>query len=140
LKKLLPENNNTAAWILLIAALTLHVFDEAVTGFLAFYNPMVLGLKQRLGFFPAPIFSFEIWLGGLIAFIIICFLLTPIIKRENKIVKILAAAFGILMIANALGHMLGSVLLGKFLPGVWSSPFLLAAAVYVVVRRVEGGA
>jgi len=138
MRRLLPQNKNAAAWVLLISALALHVLDEAVTDFLSFYNSMVLDLKHRFGYFPAPIFSFEIWLGGLIAFIIICFLLTPIIKKENKIVKVLVIAFGTLMIANALGHMLGSVLLGKFLPGVWSSPLLLAASVYVVARRAKG--
>src|SRR5947207_12200454 len=47
------------AWILMCAALAIHVIDEALTGFLAVYNPTVLALRDKLGFWPMPTFQFR---------------------------------------------------------------------------------
>ncbi len=65
-KQKLFSNRTVVAWLSLVSAVALHVCDEAITDFLPFYNQMVINLKERLGFFPAPTFSFEAWLGGLI--------------------------------------------------------------------------
>jgi len=51
------------AWILLCLGLGLHVFDEATTGFLKIYNPTVIALRERLGWWPMPTFEFGSWLG-----------------------------------------------------------------------------
>jgi hypothetical protein len=134
----LLDNKSGVAWVLMISAVSIHVFDEAVTDFLPFYNGLALNLRERLGFSLMPTFSFEAWLGGLIAAIIICFCLTPIVNRGGRFIRVFATALGILMVANALGHMLGSIYFGRLLPGSWSSPFLLVAAVYVVVRGFSG--
>ena len=40
------------AWIALCLAFALHVIDEASTGFLSVYNPTVLALRAKLGFWP----------------------------------------------------------------------------------------
>lgn len=61
------NNRNVLAWLLLVTALALHVFDEATTGFLPLYNEVVLGLRERLGFFPMPTFTFPGWIGGLVS-------------------------------------------------------------------------
>jgi hypothetical protein len=42
-------------------ALAIHVTDEALTGFLAVYNPTVLALRAKLPFFPMPTFEFREW-------------------------------------------------------------------------------
>lgn len=42
------------AWLSMVSAVGIHVFDEAMTGFLPFYNELVIELRTRLGFFPAP--------------------------------------------------------------------------------------
>ncbi|MCP4583652.1 MAG: HXXEE domain-containing protein [candidate division Zixibacteria bacterium] len=130
-------NKNATAWIMMVSALAVHVFDEAVTGFLSFYNPLVLDLKQNLGFFPMPTFTFPIWLGGLIAVIMLCFLLTPLVKIGGRFIRVFAIALSTIMIANGLGHMLGSVYFGKLLPGFWSSPLLLASAIYMAIRGLK---
>jgi len=128
------KNKNADAWVLMISAIAVHVFDETVTDFLLFYNELALNLRGGVGFFPLPTFSFGAWLGGLIAAIIICFALTPLVSRGGRFIRVLTTVLGMLMVANALGHMLGSVYLGRLLPGFWSSPFLLVAAVFVVIR------
>ena len=43
-----------------------------------------------------------------------------------------AYAFGILMAGNGLLHLVGSVYLRKAMPGVYSAPLILAAAVYLL--------
>lgn len=128
------QNKNVTAWVLMITAVLVHVLDETVSGFLPFYNNLVFDLKNDLGFFPMPTFSFGIWLGGLIIVIIVCFSLTPIVRRGGRLIRTLTTLLGILMVLNALGHIIGSIYLGRLLPGFWSSPFLLLTAVYVVVR------
>ncbi|MGB2768505.1 MAG: hypothetical protein WBC88_02125 [Candidatus Zixiibacteriota bacterium] len=132
------KNKNAAAWVLMISAIAVHVLDEAITGFLPFYNDVALNLRASLGLSLPPTFAFETWLGGLIAAIIVCFSLTPAVSRGGRFIRVLTTALGILMVANALGHMLGSFYSGRLLPGFWSSPFLLVTAVYVVIRGFSG--
>lgn len=131
-------NRNVIAWLLMAAALAVHVFDEAISGFLPFYRETVQSLKERIGFFPMPMFTFEVWLIGLIALIIILFLLTPIVHRGSRFIRWFVTGFGALMIANALGHMLGSFYFGNVLPGFWSSSFLLLTSMFVVYRGITG--
>lgn len=122
----------------MISAISIHVLDEAVTDFLPFYNGLALNLNERLGFFLMPVFSFEAWLGGLILGIIVCFAITPLVNRGGRLIRTFVVLLGMLMVVNALGHMAGSALVGRLLPGFWSSPFLLATAVFVVVCALSG--
>ena len=132
------REKNTLAWVLLVTALALHIFDEASTNFLDFYNPLVLRLRENLGFFPMPTFEFGVWISGLIMVVLIGFLLTLLVKRGGLFIRIFATVIGLIMILNGLGHMLGSVYFGRILPGFWSSPFLFVAAVWMVIRGVGG--
>src|SRR5262245_55745948 len=59
------------AWLGLCAAFALHVTDEALTGFLSVYNPTVLAIRETFPNFPMPIFTFRVWLVGLIGLIVI---------------------------------------------------------------------
>ena len=131
------KNKNAIAWILLSLAMAVHVFDEAISGFLPFYNNMVFNLKERLAFSPLPTFEYRFWLGGLITLIIILLSLTVFVYRGGKTIRIFTAIFGVLMIFNALGHILGSIYLAQLVPGFWSSPILLAASIYVVYRGLK---
>lgn len=132
----LLKNKSVVAWVLMISAISIHVFDEAVTDFLPFYNGLALSLRGRLGFSLLPMFCYEAWLSGLIAGIIVCFSLTPLVNRGGRFIRTFATVLGMLMVANALAHMLGSAFVGRLLPGFWSSPFLLATALFVVVRGI----
>jgi hypothetical protein len=128
------NNKNVTAWMLMVSAVALHVIDETSHDFLPFYNRLVLDLRNQLGFFPAPTFSFGIWIGGLAAAVIIGFCITPVVRSGGKVIRVVTTALGILMIANALGHIIGSIYFERLIPGFWSSPLLLPAAVFVVVR------
>jgi hypothetical protein len=122
----------------LVSAVAVHVLDEATTGFLPFYNQTVMELRERLGFFPAPTFSFGVWLGGLVIAVVVGFAMTPVVRRGGRVVRAIAIVFGILMVANAMGHLLGSAYLGTTLPGMWSSPILFAAAAWMVFQGLKG--
>jgi hypothetical protein len=131
------------AWIGLWLALGLHVTDEALTGFLSVYNPTVLALRAKLGFWPMPTFTFRDWLVGLIIAVALLALLTPFAFRNARwlrpIFYLVAIVFEIFnaaghIIGTILGHTVASVRFPRPAPGFYSSPLLLAAAIYSLVQ------
>ena len=135
---ILFSNRNALSWFLMVSAVALHVVDEALTGFLPFYNQLMKELGEEIGFFPMPSFSLGSWLTGLIIAIMIGYSLIPFVIRGGRFIRVFTTVLGLLMIVNALGHFFGSIYFGKILPGMWSSPFLLLAAFYVVIRGFRG--
>ena len=138
-----PTNRSLAyAWIALCLALGLHVFDEATTGFLAVYNPTVVAMREKLGWWPMPTFAFGDWLSGLIVVCVVLLLLTPLVARGVPGTGALACIFAIIMLLNACAHTLAtifgrtvaSVTFPRPAPGFWSSPFMAAAAVYLLYQ------
>jgi hypothetical protein len=123
----------------MVSAIALHVLDESLSGFLTFYNSFVRDLKRGSGFFPAPEFSFNVWISGLIAAIIILYLLTPLVYRGGKVIRIIVIVISIIMVLNALGHSLGSIYFGEILPGFWSSPLLFLTAIMVLIFEIKSG-
>ena len=130
-------NHRGWAWMSLCVALAAHVLDEAMTDFLSVYNPTVQAIRQKFQFFPMPVFTFEVWLTGLIAAIIILLMLAPFAFRQRGWIRLLSYPFAILMLLNGLGHIAGSFYLGRLAPGVYSAPLLLAGSIYQLwsVRR-----
>lgn len=130
------------AWLALCLGLALHVTDEALTGFLGVYNPTVLALKQRVSWLPLPTFTFVVWLGGLIAGVVLLLLLSPFALRGPRWLRPLAWLLAFIMIGNGLGHTVGTILgrslagirFARPMPGFYSSPFLVAAAIYLIVE------
>jgi hypothetical protein len=120
------------AWVMLTACLALHVLDEAANDFLSFYNPMVESIRETRTWLPFPVFSYEVWLGGLIAAVLLLFVLSTSAYRGKKWMIYVSYFYGCVMILNALGHIAGSVYFGRMLPGLYSSPLLLFAAIYLV--------
>ncbi len=127
------------AWVTLCLAVGAHVTDEALTNFLSVYNPAVLAIRQRLPFLPLPTFTFRSWLIGLIAAVLLLFALSPFAFRGAPWMSLLAYPLSILMFGNGLGHISGSIYMGRLMPGVYSSPFLLCAASYLFLctRRLR---
>lgn len=130
------------AWILFALSVGLHVTDEALTHFLSVYNPTVVAMRQKLGWWPMPEFDFQTWLGGLIAFVILLRLLSPFMFRGDRWIRPIAYFLIVIMIANALSHIFFSILgrttesvrFARPAPGFYSSPFLLASAIYLLVQ------
>ena len=131
------------AWVLLWVALAVHVVDEALTGFLSVYNPTVLALRARYGFWPMPTYEFRDWLTGLATGIILLAAMSPIAFRNAGWIRpVFYVVAGVAGVMNALGHMVASLLgqtvstvqFARPAPGFYSSPLLLAAAIFALVQ------
>ena len=121
------------AWVAFALALALHVTDEATHDFLATYNPAVLWIRARAPFLPLPTFTFWPWLTLLIAAITLLLCVSPLASRGNRWLRRAAWPIGILVgMLNALGHITSSIYFHRWMPGVYSSPLLLAAAIYLL--------
>jgi hypothetical protein len=129
-------------WFALTVAFALHVFDEAVTGFLAIYNPTVIALRARWGWFPMPTFEFREWLVDLSLAVVICFALTPLAAKGVRWLRPIAWIYAFIHLLNAVGHTAGTILghtvagvtLPRPAPGFYSSPLLFFASGWLMVR------
>ncbi|MGA8274611.1 MAG: hypothetical protein WB919_23850 [Candidatus Sulfotelmatobacter sp.] len=130
------------AWFALCVALALHILDEASSGVLGVYNPTVIALRESWGWFPMPPFDFRDWLLGLIAACGLLICLTPVAARGMQGLRPVAWCFAVIMFFNGLGHTLVSILghtvasvsFPRPAPGFYTSPVLLAASVWLMVR------
>ena len=120
------------AWVALCIALSIHVVDEALTDFLSVYNPAVRAVRARFPFLPLPTFTLPYWLGGLIMVTVFLFALAPAAFRGEPGMRPAAYIFGIVMAGNGLLHLGGSVYMRRAMPGVYSAPIILAAAIYLL--------
>ena len=120
------------AWLTLCGALAVHVADEALTDFLSVYNPAVRALRARFPLLPLPTFTFRVWLGGLIAATLLLCALAPAAFHGAPGLRPGAYVFGIVMAVNGLLHLGGSLYMRKAMPGVYSAPLILVAAIYLL--------
>ena len=120
------------AWVALCVALAIHVADEALTDFLSVYNPAVRAIRARFPFLPLPTFTFRVWLGGLLVVTVLLFALSPAAFRGEPGMRPAAYVFGLVMAGNGLLHLVGSVYMRKAMPGVYSAPLILGAALYLL--------
>jgi len=125
------------AWLALAAALAIHVADEALTDFLAVYNPLVLRIRARFRWIPLPTFSFRVWIIGLAAGIALMFLLSPVAFRGARWIVVAAVPLAVMMVGNGLGHIGGSLYMRRLMPGVYSSPILIAASWFVLIYALR---
>jgi uncharacterized membrane protein len=131
-----PERH-ARAWLLLDAALAVHVVDEALTGFLDFYNPLVRQFRERLGFWPMPTLTFGVWLSGLVALVVILALLTPAVRRGVTGTRFFSWVLAVIMLGNGIAHLAGSAYYQRWLPGATSAPLLLVASIMLMKATVK---
>jgi hypothetical protein len=137
-----PARGFGTPWLLLCFAFCFHVADEALTHFLDVYNPTVIAIRERLGWWPMPTFQFREWLIGLIIANAILLALTPLAYRNTRPLRPFAWFYAVIMLLNGMGHTLFTILgrtvesvqFSRPAPGFYSSPFLLVASVYLLVR------
>ena len=127
------------AWLALVVALSLHVADEALTGFLPLYNSIVLSARDVYSWVPFPTFSFSGWLTGLIVGIVLLLCLSPLAFAGTRLLRPVSYFFGGLMALNALGHVGASLYLGTLAPGALSSPLLFVAAIALLTTTFRAG-
>jgi len=118
--------------------LALHVADEASHNFLSWYNPVAASIQARLGGFPfPPVFSFGVWLSGLIALVLICIALTPVLDPARRWTMVLTTAWALIHIANGLVHLVSSLAIGGMMPGTWTAPLLLFVAPWLLLESLR---
>ena len=122
------------AWVAFCGALAVHVADEALTDFLALYNPTVLALRDRYPFLSLTTFTFEGWLALLIFAIVALTAASFFVWKGRWAMRPISYVFAGFMLLNGLMHIAGSFYMGTFMPGVYSSPLLLAASIFLIVR------
>ena len=120
------------AWMGLCAALAIHVADEALTDFLALYNPSVLALRERIPWLPLPTFTFETWLALLIFAVVALSAASYFVWKGRWAMRPISHIFAGFMLLNGLLHIAGSIYMRQFMSGVYSSPLLLAASVLLI--------
>jgi len=116
------------AWLLLVAALVVHVVDEALTDFLDFYNPLVLSIRSQVPWFPMPVFTFLMWLAGLVVLVLVLAGLAPAVRLGVTGTQLASWVLSAIMFLNGVGHLAGSVYFQRWLPGATSAPLLLVAS------------
>ncbi|MGZ4900926.1 MAG: HXXEE domain-containing protein [Candidatus Angelobacter sp.] len=122
------------AWLGFGVAIAIHVLDEATHDFLAFYNPNARTIRERLPFLPLPTFTFRTWLLTLAVGIAIFLCLSPFAFRGVRRARVAAIVVAFLVgIGNAGLHILSSIYYHRWMPGVYSSPLLLLAAIFLIV-------
>jgi uncharacterized membrane protein required for colicin V production len=128
-----PNRRSGIAWVAFALALAIHVADEATHDFLSTYNPSVRAIRARLPFLPLPTFTFRVWLTLLIAGILLLLCFSPFAFRGASWLRIVSRPLGILVgVLNAALHFSSSVYFHRWMPGVYSSPLLLAAAIFLL--------
>jgi hypothetical protein len=99
----------------------------------------VIEMRHRLGWWPMPTFEHGEWLWGLTAGVALTFLLSPLAFRGARAWRPLAYFLAGVMLLNGLGHTLFTIL-GRTVesvhfprpaPGFWSSPLLIASALWM---------
>lgn len=120
------------AWNLLTLALAIHVVDEALHDFLSFYNPTAENIRQQLPWLPLPTFTLSAWIIVLTIAIVILFALSILVYKNVRAMRLLSYIYAVIMIANGLAHIIISFYKSNLIPGVLSSPLLLAAGVYLI--------
>jgi hypothetical protein len=82
---------------------------------------------------PLPTFEFTEWITGLAAAVVLLLALSPLVFRGVRAMRPLSFVLGGLMILNGMQHIGGSIYMGALMPGVLSSPLLLAASIWLIV-------
>ena len=109
------------------------MLDEAVTDFLGIYNPAFQAIRERHPFIMLPIFSFNIWLSLLIFAVIALVGVSVLVWKGRWAMRPISYVFAFVMLSNGLFHIAHSIFMRKSMPGVYTSPLLLLASIFLVV-------
>ena len=118
-----PERRRYIAWLLLCAALAVHVADEASTGFLDLYNPAVTAMGL-----PALRFTFPVWITLLALAIAGLVILSYWVRRGTWWTVHAGYTFAFLVLANGIAHLSFSIHRHAWMSGAYTSPLLVAAS------------
>jgi len=112
------------AWFTLSLILLLHILDEAINGFLHFYNENILRIRDTTGI-PFPTFTFPFWFTGLICIDIWLLFLSRYALQGKRVMILLAYPFAFIMLLKSLAYFVGSLCLQQGIPGIITAPLLV---------------
>jgi len=120
-------------WLALCFALAVHVAEEAFIGFLPFYSDATRAVSELLPFVTSPslVLAASMWTG--VAFVAILTALAPLAYRGASGMRVATIGVALIALANVSGHIVGSVLAGQALPGVYTTPLLAVVGIYALV-------
>jgi hypothetical protein len=75
----------------------------------------------------------RVWLTGLVEAIIVLLALSPFAFYGKRWMTTLSFPFALVMLFNGLLHIAGAIHFRRIVPGLFSSPLLLAGATYLLV-------
>lgn len=120
------------AWIAFALAVALHVADEASHDFLAVYNPNARAIRAKLHI-PIPVFTLRTFLIALSSAVCLLFALAPLAFHGVHWIRVAAVPVAILVgLGNACLHLGSSLFFRRAMPGVLSSPVLVAAGTWLL--------
>lgn len=127
------------AWVGLCLALAAHIADEALGVFFSLYDPATRSLGQHLPFLQLPAFTFEVWLTIAVEAVIVLLILSPFAFCGARWMATLSYPFAVVTCFNGLSHVAASAFLLRAVPGLYTSPLLLAGAggLLLSVHRLE---
>ena len=124
------------AWMALCAALAVHAADEALTGWLDWYNPTVRAIHEQYQFvllrILLPTFTFEIFLSLLIFAVVTLTAASYFVWKGRWAMRPISHVFAVVLLLNGLFHIAHSIYMRKLMPGVYTSPLLLAASIALI--------
>ncbi|PYT92558.1 MAG: hypothetical protein DMG36_14340 [Acidobacteria bacterium] len=129
------------AWFILCLSFAVNILDELLHDFLGSYNPTVLTLYGHFSWFPRIDLTLGKWLVIVLGADVVLLLMTPCAFRRAGFMRPLAYGFATLMflkglgtiLISALGQTVGSVRFTGGAPGVYSSPLLMVASLYLLL-------
>jgi hypothetical protein len=122
------------------------MIDEALHGYLHVYNPLAYALWQRYPWSPLPVLDFfRYWVPLALGASFLILVLTPLVFRGWSMMRPPAWLLGGFLVLSGAGHMLAALLgpasfseyVSRPLPGLYTSPLILPAGVFLL-RELRG--
>ena len=121
------------AWMILCGTLAVHVADEVLTGYLDWHNQTVLAIRKQYPLVLLPTFTFEIFLSLLIFAVVSLSAASYFVWTGRWAMRPISHVFAVFMLVNGLLHIAHSIYMREFMPGVYTSPLLIAASIPLIV-------
>jgi len=122
------------AWMLTSIVLAIHIADEAGHGFLSFYNPAVLEIRQRERWLILPTFTFPVWIILLALLVLGVLIVSHWVRRGLPWTIYAAYCFAAMMLGNGAGHLVASIYQRAWMPGTYTAPLVLISAIYLAIE------
>lgn len=119
-------------WLALCLALALHFAEEAHVGFLPVYEDAVRAVRELFPFVRSPSLALAagMWLAvGLVAALMA---ILPFAYRGAPWMRVATIGLALITLANVSGHIGGSILAGRLMPGIYTIPLLAASGIYAL--------